>query len=357
MEKLKIKVWGLFFLSKKQILIFEMVFLTLFILLTVFLFSYDFHKHLNNEALAFHAKYTKYISLACTFLIIVETQYLWSQFIQAQLDLISKQKQEIELQKEKIEKQNNNLKDSIKYASRIQSALLPSNVKMNRLLKDHFLYFKPRDVVSGDFYWIDEHKDKIIVAVADCTGHGVPGAFMSMLGSAFLHEIVNKTQELKADAILNDLRAQLIRALHQTGKTGESRDGMDLTLYILDRNSNKMQYAGANNPLIIVRNGELVEYKADKMPIGIHDRFSQSFTCNHIDLQNNDMLYTYSDGYVDQFGGEDGKKFMSKRFKKMLSEIGHLDISEQYKIIESTLQTWMNGYAQVDDILVIGVRV
>jgi tetratricopeptide (TPR) repeat protein len=256
-----------------------------------------------------------------------------------------------------ITEQKKEITDSIHYAKRIQVAILPPIETVSEYLPEHFIFYKPRDIVSGDFYYISERDKNVIVVTADCTGHGVPGAFMSMLGSAFLHEIVNKTQELKADVILNDLRAQLIRALHQTGKTGESRDGMDLTLYILDRNSNKMQYAGANNPLIIVRDGELVEYKADKMPIGIHDRLSQPFTCNHIDLQKNDMLYTYSDGYVDQFGGEEGKKFMSKRFKIMLSEIGHLGISEQYKIIESSLQTWMHDYAQVDDILVIGVRV
>jgi tetratricopeptide (TPR) repeat protein len=256
-----------------------------------------------------------------------------------------------------ITEQKKEITDSIHYASRIQNAILPPKETVTEYLPEHFIFYRPRDIVSGDFYYISERDGNIIVVTADCTGHGVPGAFMSMLGSAFLHEIVNKTSVLKADVILNDLRAQLIRALHQTGKSGESRDGMDLTLYILNRDTNKLEYAGANNPLIIIRDGEIVEYKADKMPIGIHDRAGLSFTSNQIDLQKNDMLYTYSDGYIDQFGGPDGKKFMSKRFKNLLAEIGHLQIDEQYKLVESNMQSWKNGSAQVDDILVIGVRV
>ena len=195
MDDLKIKVWGLFYLSRKQMLIFVMVFLTLFIFLTVFLFSYEFPKHLDSAAFNFHGKYAKYISLICTFLIVIETQFLWSKFTRIQLekikehkDEIEEQKNEIEEQKIKIERQNKDLKDSIKYASKIQSALLPSLPKMERLLNSHFLYFSPRDIVSGDFYWVDEYHGKTIVAVADCTGHGVPGAFVSVLGITFLFE-------------------------------------------------------------------------------------------------------------------------------------------------------------------------
>ena len=180
---------------------------------------------------------------------------------------------------------------------------------------------------------------------------------MSMLGSALLHEIVNKIPVLKSDTILNELRTNVVRALHQTGKTGENRDGMDLTLYILDRETQQIEYSGANNPLIIVRDGELIEIKADKMPIGIHDRVGQPFMSNIVDLKKNDMIYTYSDGYIDQFGGPEDKKFMSKRFKQLLVDISTQKLPEQQAILEKSLLDWIGKNSQIDDILVIGVRV
>jgi len=366
MDKLKIKVWGLFYLSKKQILIFETFFLTLFILLTVFLFSYNFPEHLESETLSFHAKYTKYISLACTFLIIIETQYLWSRFIQAQLNLIIKQKKEIEDQKEKIERQNNNLKDSIKYASRIQSALLPSNIKMDRLLQEHFLYFKPRDVVSGDFYWIDEHKGKIIVAVADCTGHGVPGAFVSVLGISFLNGIIqtviNQKEDLNPALILNRLRAMMLDSFIKSETESGIYDGMDISVCIIDKKNKSVDFSGAMHPICIVRKPKDINPKIDKLRSDVHSISmigTSEYTYNTIsfEIEKGDMIYMYSDGFSDQFGGKEGKKYLSRNFEYLLLKVAQEPIETQSFLLQEKIRKWQGHYKQVDDILVLGIRV
>ncbi|MFN8255570.1 MAG: SpoIIE family protein phosphatase [Bacteroidales bacterium] len=366
MDKIKIKVWGLIYLSKKQILIFETVFLTIFILMTVFLFSYEFKEHIDSEILAFHAKYTKYISLACTFLIIIETQYLWSQFTKAQLDLISQQKREIEDQKDQIEKQNNYLKASIRYASRIQSALLPSNVKMGRLLKDHFLYFKPRDVVSGDFYWIDEHKDKIIVAVADCTGHGVPGAFVSVLGISFLNEIVQHSivhkEELNPAIILNKLRVKMMDSLIKAETDSGIYDGMDISVCIIDKKNKCVDFSGAMHPICIIRKftdkkPEIEKLRSDVQSISLIGTVEYEYTSISFNVSKGDMIYMYSDGFADQFGGKDGKKFLSRNFEYLLLKISQEPLENQSLLLQDKIERWRGQYKQVDDILVLGIRV
>jgi len=366
MDKIRIKVWGLFNLSKKQILIFEMVFLTIFILLTVFLFSYDFQEHMDSEALAFHAKYTKYISLICTFLIIVETQYLWSRFIQAQLDLIKVQKKEIEVQKEKIERQNNNLKASIRYASRIQSALLPSDVKMGRILKDHFIYFKPRDVVSGDFYWIDEHEDKIIVAVADCTGHGVPGAFVSVLGISFLNGIIQNAMSQKEDLnpaiILNRLRSKMLDSFIKSETESGIYDGMDISVCIIDKKNKTIDFSGAMHPICIVKksaNGklEIQKLRTDVHSISLIGTGDYIYNSISFAIEKGDMLYMYSDGFADQFGGNDGKKYLSRNFEYLLLKVAHEPLETQNRLLQEKIAKWQGSYKQVDDILVLGIKV
>jgi serine phosphatase RsbU (regulator of sigma subunit) len=315
MEDLKIKVWGLIYLSRKQILIFELVVLTLFVLITVFLFSYEFPQH-QNETFNFHAKYAKYMSLACTFLIIVEMQFLWSQFTELQLEEIIKQK-------EKIEQQNRMLKDSIKYASRIQSALLPSKPKMERLLKNHFLYFEPRDIVSGDFYWIDEYNGKIIVAVADCTGHGVPGAFVSVLGISFLNDIIQKAsineQELTPAVVLDNLRQKLWESLTRSETESKTYDGMDIAVCMIDSENGIIEFSGAIHPIYIVRKNsgeekEIEKVKTDKHSISMFGKNEHSYHTTRISLSKNDMIYMFSDGYADQFGGKSGRKFLTKKF-------------------------------------------
>ena len=285
--------------------------------------------------------------------------FLWLCSIQLfrQNNLRKKAYTELERKNNLITAQKKEITDSIEYASRIQTAILPPPEYIGNLLPQQFIVYRPRDIVSGDFYWIAEKNNRIISIVADCTGHGVPGAFMSMLGVAFLNEIISRNAGITAGQILHELREQVIVSLHQTGKEGESQDGMDISLFILDKEKRSMQYAGANNSMIICRGDELIELKADKMPIGIHTKASEPFTNHVIELKEGDMLYAFTDGYPDQFGGLRGKKFMIKNFKKLLLDIRDKKVEEQKTILENTLDNWMANTTQVDDILIMGVRV
>ncbi|MGC8824436.1 MAG: tetratricopeptide repeat protein [Bacteroidales bacterium] len=258
---------------------------------------------------------------------------------------------------ELITEQKKEITDSIQYASRIQKAVLPPEEVVSSYFSDYFILYRPRDIVSGDFYFVAPHGSHVIVAAADCTGHGVPGAFMSMLGMALLQETIGKTDQLRADVILNELRRLVVHSLHQSQGAYTTRDGMDMALYILDRQTNQLSFAGANNPLIVVRNGELIELKADKMPIGVYEKMEQPFTEKTFDIVAGDMLYTYSDGYQDQFGGPEGKKFMSKRFKDLLQSVANLPCKKQYEKIEQAFLDWKGESPQIDDVLVIGVRI
>ena len=264
---------------------------------------------------------------------------------------------ELERRNRLITEQKKEITDSIQYASRIQNAILPPDLLIEKYLPERFIIFRPRDIVSGDFYWLTEKDNRVIVMIADCTGHGVPGAFMSMLGVAFLNEIVSKNSHITAGEILNELRSQVIHSLHQTGREGESQDGMDVAMFIIDRVKMEIEFAGANNPLFIFRTGNLIELKGDKMPIGIHSRADIPFTNYNEKLQTGDMVYAFTDGFPDQFGGPQGKKFMIKNFKIILQEIYEKSMVEQKVSLESTLDNWMINTNQVDDILVMGVRI
>jgi serine phosphatase RsbU (regulator of sigma subunit) len=257
---------------------------------------------------------------------------------------------------EEAEKQRKELTDSIKYASYIQSALLPSKEIFDRLLPENFIFFKPRDVVSGDFYWISKIKNSVIIAAADCTGHGVPGAFMSMLGISFLNEIVGKGCYSSASSILNQLRERVMKTLHQTGDKKEQKDGMDISLCILDFEKHQAQYAGANNPIYLIRKGELLEIKGDRMPIGINIVEERSFTNHLINLEENDMIYLITDGYPDQFGGLDERKLKYKPFRDILLRIYSMPMHDQVLILEEELLRWMGNVNQIDDILIIGFK-
>jgi len=271
--------------------------------------------------------------------------------IAAQRDLVMQQRDQIQRQKEEITA-------SIHYASRIQHAILPPEEIRQQILPEHFILFKPRDIVSGDFYWMTRRNGKTVVTAADCTGHGVPGAFMSMLGVSFLNEIVNKEHILHADQILNRLREQVIRSMHQTGREGESKDGMDISLLVVDDTSGMLEFAGAYNPCYIVRNGEITELKADRMPIGIYsERGNVPFSCQTFQLQKGDGIYMSSDGYEDQFGGPEGKKLKAKAFKDILLKIHPLPAGEQLAYLDKFFEEWKNGYDQVDDVLVIGIKI
>jgi len=284
--------------------------------------------------------------------------------ITAQRDEIQAQKEVVEKAKEKIEIQQKSIMDSIHYASRIQEAVLPPDEYLDKILGEHFVLFRPRDIVSGDFYWATERENTTIIVAADCTGHGVPGAFMSMLGMSFLNEIVNKDGILQANIILNRLRENVKKSLRQTGKENEAKDGMDIAVCVIDKTEMKLQFAGAYNPLLIIRDDEISRIKADRMPIGIYLREKESFTNNIIDIKKGDLLYIFSDGYVDQFGGENDSKIRSAKFKEILLENHKKSLAEQKAALVKFLEEWMNHtdktgkkYKQVDDILVIGIEI
>jgi len=253
--------------------------------------------------------------------------------------------------------QNTIITDSIEYAKRIQTALMPQEKFMQQLIPNHFVFMKPKNIVSGDFYWLSERNDKIIIAVSDCTGHGVPGAFMSMLGVAFLNEIVNKNELIDAGKILNQLRKNIILSLHQEYGVMGSKDGMDISLCIIDRKTFHLQYAGAYNPVLIIRNGELFELKPDKMPIGIHAvKVDKEFSNKDFDLQSNDTLYLFTDGYIDQFGGTDGLKFRQKPFRELLLNISDKPMNKQKEMLANNMEKWQGDRPQLDDMMIMGIK-
>jgi serine phosphatase RsbU (regulator of sigma subunit) len=255
-----------------------------------------------------------------------------------------------------IEQQKMEMTDSIQYASKIQSALLPLDEDLDRLLPSYFILNKPRDIVSGDYYWVSQRESKVIVAVADCTGHGVPGAFMSILGIAFMNEIINKTEILIASEILNELRDYITISLHQTGKKDETRDGIEMALCVVDFANNKLQYSGALRPLYLIRNMELNEFKGDYMPIGVHDDYENSFSNKELHFKEDDIIYLFSDGYVDQLGGPDRKTFRARKFKQLLINIHQKPLDEQKEILEKEYEEWRMDIEQIDDIIVMGIR-
>ncbi len=270
--------------------------------------------------------------------------------------LLEEQNIEIKQQRDQIFQQKQEITDSIQYASRIQTAILSPENMLDKL-EEHFILYKPRDIVSGDYYWMTLKDEMTVVAAADCTGHGVPGAFMSMLGISFMNEIVNKEATTQANEILNQLRSHVISSLGQTGEEGEAQDGMDLALCVIDTAGMKIQYSGAYNPLYLIRNEKLVEFKPDKMPIGIHKEKTDPFSNQDINIEKGDALYMFSDGYVDQFGGMKQKKFMTKNFKELLIRIHKKSMEEQKEILDNTILDWMGGVEQIDDILVMGLRI
>jgi serine phosphatase RsbU (regulator of sigma subunit)/ligand-binding sensor domain-containing protein len=271
--------------------------------------------------------------------------------------------EEISLQKAIVERKNKDITDSILYAEKIQRALLTSSEYMQNLMPEHFVYYQPKSILSGDFYWAYGMKDaagkveKIIYATVDCTGHGVPGALMSMIGNAYLNEIVIENRVSEPDEILNQMRTQIIKAFGQKGAEAENKDGMDMTLCVWDRSSGNLHFSGANNPLYLIRNEELIEYKGDYQPIGYFMGRQEPFTKHTIELEKGDVLYTFSDGYADQFGGPRGKKFKYAQLKELLVSIHAKPMNEQGVLMEQTLENWRGELEQIDDICIIGVRV
>ena len=256
-----------------------------------------------------------------------------------------------------IEAQKQEITSSIEYASRIQMAMLPEDNEIRESFPDYFIIFSPRDIVSGDFYWISEDEKHIYFTVADCTGHGVPGAFMSTLGISTLDEIITNNENLKANDVLNLLREKIKTSLHQTGKQGEATDGMDVAFCILHKNRKKLEFAGAYNPLFLFRGGEFSEYRADRMPIGIYYGETETFTNYEIDVQKDDIIYIFSDGFADQFGGPKGTKYMKYNLKKLLSEIHNKPMADQRIILEYEFEKWKGSVNQIDDVTILGVKI
>ncbi len=256
-----------------------------------------------------------------------------------------------------IAEKNKDITDSINYAQRIQQAMLPDLEEIKKQLPESFVLFKPRDIVSGDFYWFHSTSSFLFLAAADCTGHGVPGAFMSMIGSSLLNEIVVEKQIHTPGLILDELRKGIIKALKQKNENSNNQDGMDIALVRIDLNTCRLEFAGANNPLFIVRNGKMLEIPADKMPIGTYIDIDKPFTNHASELRKGDALYLFSDGFADQFGGPKGKKFSWKRTEELLCELQHKRMEDQKNILNESIEEWKKETSQTDDILVIGIKI
>jgi tetratricopeptide (TPR) repeat protein len=308
------------------------------------------------------AKRKNFIIYSFAFFIVVILAFsflLYRQFAEKKKAniLLAEQNDEITKQRDQIFQQKKEITDSIHYASRIQRAVLPSPKLLEDNNLQYFILYKPRDIVSGDFYWMNQKDNRVIIAAADCTGHGVPGAFMSMLGMALLNEIISKGEFHNAADILDQLRNLVVKSLHQSGKSEETKDGMDISLCMIDKENNNIQFAGAFNSMYIIRGSELLEANADRMPVGFHDKLNVPFTNTVMQIQKDDSLYIFSDGYIDQFGGENGKKFMAKKFKQFLLSIQGNPMEHQKELLDKNITDWRGELDQVDDIMVIGIKV
>jgi len=281
---------------------------------------------------------------------------------------ITAQRDEIEKQKEIVEEIHHEISQSIDYATRLQGAILPEEKILEKYVSEHFVLFKPKDKVSGDFYWWSHVENHTIITGADSTGHGVPGAFMSMLGSSFLREIVQKEYVTHTGVILRKLRKEIIKALKQKGEQGEQKDGMDMAIISIDHKTNMVQFSGANNPLYILTNRELdkleplkdfenfYEIKPDKMPIAIYEKMD-NFTTHEIQLEKGDQLYMFSDGFADQFGGPKGKKFKYRPFKRLFFENKDKPMNEQKELLNLAFEAWKGDLEQIDDVVVLGIKI
>jgi serine phosphatase RsbU (regulator of sigma subunit) len=262
----------------------------------------------------------------------------------------------IESQRAELETKNKSITDSLNYAQRIQEALLPSEDYFRKYFKESFIFYKPKDIVSGDFFWIGENEEKIFIAAADCTGHGVPGALLSMIGHELLNKIINIDKIVQPAEVLEIMSKGLEKIFSREKNVGAIiRDGMDIGFCVVDRRKRKIQYSGAFLPLYIIRDNRLIELKGDKYPLGMTLEGAY-YTSNEMDLMKDDMMYLFTDGYVDQFGGSEDKKFMYRRFRYLLMTIYRFPVDDQKSILEENIKTWMGSTPQIDDILVMGFK-
>lgn len=262
---------------------------------------------------------------------------------------------EIERQREELENKNRDITDSLVYASYIQQSLLPSEAYFRKVLKDAFVFYSPKEIVSGDFYWVRESMDRIFIVAADCTGHGVPGAFMSMIGVELLNKIIIDQKIRKPSEILYVMSKGIERTFNRDQEKGKiMKDGMDMGLCVIDPKKKTLDFAGAFFPLYIIRENKLIEIKGDRLSIGVD--VGNSFNNNHLELADGDVIYMFSDGYTDQFGGPNNKKYMFRRFRHLLLTIHNFPMSEQKDILRESIISWKRDYEQVDDLMVLGFR-
>lgn len=298
-------------------------------------------------------RYYLYIGLA---VVIIFSGFIYNRFklTQRQKRIIEFKEQETQKQKHLVYEKNKEITDSINYAKRIQEAILPSFEAMQLALRNGFVLYKPKDIVAGDFYWMEQEGDKVFFAAADCTGHGVPGAMVSVVCSNALTKALIEEKAQSTGELLDKTKEIVVQRFAKSG--GEVKDGMDISLCAIDFRNMHLQWSGANNPLWIVRNNEIIEFKPDKQPIGKHVS-STSFTTHNIELQNGDSIYIFTDGYQDQFGGAKGKKYKAAQMKEKLLAIQSQTMDEQKDSIDNAFVEWKGDLEQVDDVCVIGLRV
>lgn len=283
------------------------------------------------------------------------------EIIEQEKNTVSRQKEEIEKQKDVLFEKNKEITDSINYAKRIQRAFIPKEEAFTKMFKESFVLFKPKDIVSGDFYWFHQTENYIYYATADCTGHGVPGGFMTMLSLSLLEEVITRDGSMRPSEMLNFIRERIISTLRQGSNSEEGQDGMDIVLCRVDLKSNMLSYAAANNAFYILRkqdNGanELLEFKGDKQPCGFFPE-PTPFTHHEIALKSGDIIYTLTDGYPDQFGGPKGKKFRYKALEELIVTNAHLGFNDQKQILLKAFEDWKGETEQTDDVCVIGVKI
>jgi serine phosphatase RsbU (regulator of sigma subunit) len=295
--------------------------------------------------------------------------------INEQKEEIESQRDEIEAQRDLVFAQKNEITDSINYAKRIQLALLPRKANLDLIMPEYFVLCKPKDILSGDFYWIREAEGSLIIVSADCTGHGVPGAFMSILGITLLNEQLGKGRLEDPGEILDSLRTKVKEMLVQQGKVEEQKDGMDMAIAIIHKEKRELQFAGANTPLFLIRessqltgdepgaevpvvsNGShLFELKGDRQPFGVYWKETK-FTNHRVKLRDRDTLYVFTDGFIDQFGGEQRKKFKTYRFKELLLSIQHEPMHKQKQLLDDAFSSWRGDIEQIDDLCIVGARI
>jgi tetratricopeptide (TPR) repeat protein len=319
-------------------------------------------------------KMQKYSLYGGLLIVLVFAGFIYNRFqiTQKQKEIITLKEEETQRQKYIVEAKNHEITQSIQYAQKIQSAILPSEEMFKNTLPNSFILFKPKDIVSGDFYWLSDREDYVFYATADSTGHGVPGGFMSMLGTALLNEIIDERKIKDCGEVLTLMREKIMQALKQTGDS-ESKDGMDMVLIRIDKKTLEMEYAAANNSFYLVSNKQLavgnencklktencqlLEMPCDKMPVGVYHSEVKPFNTFKHQLQKGDIIYTYTDGYADQFGGEKGKKYTYKRLREKLLAISEKPLAEQKLSLESEFEKWKSNQEQVDDVCLIGVKV